>query len=169
MSQSEQTHQKTWTRPLRRASAPAVGRPVVRRTSNTRPRSLPSLLASIQLLAVALFTLGPTSVAFADITVYQSGSRWAVIESDGDIYIEGSRVGQIEPDGDVYKHGSRIGEIESDGDIYHHGSRIGQIESDGDIYQRGSRWGDAQPCCGSFEEMRQLVAVLFFFDSGFLL
>jgi len=103
-------------------------------------------------LAATLAVLaGTAATASADINIYRNGSRWAVLEDDGDVYVNGSRVGQVE----------------SDGDVYMNGSRVGQIESDGDIYLNGSRWGQAESCCGSFTLLRNVIAVLIFFDSGY--
>ena len=96
-------------------------------------------MVSMMRVWVCFVALCVCGVAWADITIYKSGSRWAILEDDGDVYISGTRVGEIESDGDVYKDGTRIGQVEDDGDIYVDGTRKGEIESDGDFYLGGTR------------------------------
>ena len=56
---------------------------------------------------------------------------------------------------------------------YSAGSKAGQgsvtVMNDGTTNGlNGSRWGQAESCCGSFASLRSLIAVLIFFDSGFV-
>lgn len=133
-------------------------------------------------LALALLLL-PAPLASGDIVVYRDGSRWAEIAKDGSVYVGGSRAGEIEQDGSVFRKGRRVGEVEQDGelldggtrageveldgDIFIGGSRAGTIESNGDLFRRGSRWGSAADCCSSPRDGQRVLALLYFFDSGF--
>jgi hypothetical protein len=45
----------------------------------------------VRILVLGLALVAP--IAWADIAIYQSGSRWATIEPEGDVYVSGNKVG----------------------------------------------------------------------------
>ena len=146
----------------------------------TRPRLvLPAAILVALLVGLVAFT----AVAADDVDVRKGGSHWARIASGGEVRIDGRIVGKIEQDGSVRVGGSIAGRVEGDGAIRDGGSIAGRVEKDGTlrrggtiigriedggaIRRNGSIWGSASPCCASFDDRRQITALLFFFDRGF--
>ena len=135
------------------------------------------------LVAFVALLAAPTVLAGEEMDVRKGGSQWAQIEKGGAVRIDGSIVGELEEDGSVRVDGRIAGRVEDDGSIRDDGTIVGRVEKDGTlrrdgtvigrieeggtIRRHGSIWGEASPCCASFDEMRRLAALLYFFDGGF--
>lgn len=135
------------------------------------------------LVALVALLVTPIVLAGEEMDVRKGGSLWAQIEKGGAVRIDGSIVGEIEDDGSVRVDGRIAGRVEDDGSIRNDGTIVGRVEKDGTlrrdgtvigrieeggtIRRHGSIWGEASPCCASFDEMRRLAALLYFFDGGF--